>query len=117
MNNDSKGFLVDYFKELSLVSLSSEEELKLIEVAIETIKADDIIEYSEIKFFKVIRSYLKVSNDDILDIHPDFEDYLEEDLISDNYLKRLKDDYFDLQIQSNLKIELDNSKFLGNDDK
>ena len=31
----------------------------------------------------------------ILNIHPDFEEYLEQDIISESYLSRLQDDFFD----------------------
>jgi len=62
---------------------------------IETIKADEKVEYSEIKFFKVIRSKLKIENERILKIHADFEEYLEQDIISDSYLSRLQDDFFE----------------------
>jgi len=55
------------------------------------------VEYSEVKFFKVIRSKLKIGNEPILAIHPDFEDYLEQDIISESYLSRLQDDFFDTQ--------------------
>src|SRR5690554_4171074 len=94
INENGQVFIKTYFTELSNTSLSEEDELKLVEVAIQTIKADDEIEYSEIKFFKVIRSKLKIGNDLILEKHPDFEDYLEQDIISDSYLSRLQDDYF-----------------------
>jgi uncharacterized tellurite resistance protein B-like protein len=95
INHDGHGFLRSYFNDLTTSELSEENELKLIEVAIETIKADEKIEYSEVKFFKVIRSNLKIKNEVILDIHPDFEEYLEQDIISDSYLSRLQDDFFD----------------------
>ena len=75
--------------------MTEQDELKLIEVAIETIKADEKIEYSEVKFFKIIRSNLKIKNEVILNIHPDFEEYLEQDIISESYLKGLQDDFFD----------------------
>mgnify|MGYP000695441021 CR=1 FL=1 len=95
INRDGRQFLKDYFSELASFDLSQDEELKLIEIAIETIKADDKVEYSEIKFFKVIRAKLKIGDEPILKIHPDFEEYLEKDIISDSYLARLKDDFFD----------------------
>jgi hypothetical protein len=95
INRDGHKFLRDYFNELTAIELSVQDELKLIEVAIDTIKADDKIEYREIKFFKVIRSNLKIKNEVILDIHPDFEEYLEQDIISESYLSRLQDDFFD----------------------
>ena len=31
----------------------------------------------------------------ILNIHPDFEEYLEQDIISESYLSRLQDDFFE----------------------
>jgi len=81
INEDGQQFLKDYFNEISTTELTEANELKLIDVAIDTIKADDKVEYSEIKFFKVIRSKLKIDNKPILEKHPDFEDYLEQDII------------------------------------
>lgn len=95
INRDGHQFLKSFFSELIKSSLTEQNELKLIEVAIETIKSDEKIEYSEVKFFKVIRSNLKIKNEVILNIHPDFEEYLEQDIISESYLKRLQDDFFD----------------------
>jgi uncharacterized tellurite resistance protein B-like protein len=97
INRDGHKFLQSYFNDLTSTELSEQDELKLIEVAIDTIKADDKVEYSEVKFFKVIRSKLKIENEPILAVHPDFEDYLEQDIISESYLARLQDDFFDTQ--------------------
>ena len=94
INRDGHQFLKSFFSELTKSSLTEQNELKLIEVAIETIKSDEKIEYSEVKFFKVIRSNLKIKNEVILNIHPDIEEYLEQDIISDSYLRRLQDDFF-----------------------
>jgi uncharacterized tellurite resistance protein B-like protein len=104
INKDGHLFLRSYFNELTSSELSEANELKLIEVAISTIKADDIIEYSEIKFFKVIRSKLKIDNEPILKKHPDFEDYLEQDIISDSYLSRLQDEFFDTHISNEFEL-------------
>jgi hypothetical protein len=95
INHDGQMFLKGFFNEITTNEFTEEEELKLIEAAIDTIKADEKVEYSEIKFFKVIRSKLKIENDPILEIHPDFEEYLEQDILSDSYLARLQDDFFD----------------------
>jgi uncharacterized tellurite resistance protein B-like protein len=97
INREGHKFLRKFFQELTHTSLTEQDELKLIEVAIDTIKADDKVEYSEIKFFKVIRSKLKVSNEKILAVHPDFEEYLEQDIISESYLMSLQNDFFDYQ--------------------
>jgi len=65
-----------------------------------------------IKFFKIIRSKLKVSNETILEKFPtkdifleksfeiikeklpSIEQFLEEDIITEKYIDRLKDDFF-----------------------
>lgn len=94
INENGQEFLRGYFKELIAYDLTEADELKIIEIAIATIKADDKIEYSEVKFFKVIRSKLNIKNEPILAKHPDFEDYLEQDIISESYLSGLLDDYF-----------------------
>ena len=104
INRDGQQFLKDYFNQLTTAVLSEANELKLIEVAIETIKADNKIEYSEIKFFKVIRSKLKIENKPILEKNPDFEDYLEQDIISDSYLARLQEDFFDTHISNEFEL-------------
>ena len=96
IKDNPKQFIRNYFSNLSAAQLKPEEELKLIEVAIATIKADNKIEYSEVKFFKVIRSKLKIDDDQILGQHPDFEDYLQRDIISESYLAGLMDDFMNL---------------------
>lgn len=113
INKDGHQFLKNYFNELANAELAETDELKLIEVAIETIKADDKVEYSEIKFFKVIRSKLKIANELILEKHPDFEDYLEQDIISDSYLSKLQDDFFDTHISNKFELasKIDDSIF------
>lgn len=98
INKDGHQFLKSYFNELTTSELSEANELKIVEVAIDTIKADEKVEYSEIKFFKVIRSKLKISNEPILEKNPEFEEYLEQDIISESYLSRLQDDFFDTQV-------------------
>lgn len=97
INRDGNKFLRGYFKELTSIVLSESDEFKIIEAAIHTIKADNKLDYSEIKFFKVIRSKLRIANESILSVYPDFEEYLEQDIISESYLASLFDDYFDAQ--------------------
>jgi uncharacterized tellurite resistance protein B-like protein len=91
INTEGYQFLRNFVQQLAGSELDAQQELKLVEVAIDTIKADDKIEYSEIKFFKVIRAKLTISNESIMAAHPDFEEYLEEDIISDSYVNNLQD--------------------------
>ena len=113
INRDGQLFLKAYLNELTYSNLTDANELKIVEVAIDIIKADDKVEYSEIKFFKVIRSKLKIGNLPILDKHPDFEDYLEQDIISPSYLSRLQDDFFDTHISIELHLisDMDSDTF------
>jgi hypothetical protein len=119
INKDGHHFLKSYLKELSTSELSEANELKIVEVAIDTIKADEKVEYSEIKFFKVIRSKLKIGNDLILEKNPEFEEYLEQDIISESYLSRLQDDFFDTQALHEFKSisEIDSDILKNIDDE
>ncbi len=89
INTTGKEFIKDYFQLLETAQISEEEELTLIDFAIQTIKADEQIEYSEIKFFKNIRHRLNVSDEKIISKFPDLEMYLEEDIISDSFLDKI----------------------------
>lgn len=105
INAQGKGFLSQYLDKLAEQTLTEEEELKVADVAVQTIRADNVIQYSEIKFFKVIRSNLKVVTDDILleKIEGIDENYLAQDIRAD-YLQ-IYDDYFETIELPKLKIE------------
>lgn len=76
INSDSTNFFNSYFNELKSADLSKDDEMVLIKIAFEMIEADKEIQYTEIKFFKKIRSYLRVSDDVILEKYTDKEDFL-----------------------------------------
>ncbi|NOQ76074.1 MAG: hypothetical protein GQ574_28980 [Crocinitomix sp.] len=86
-------FLIDYFTDLKVADLTDEEQITLIKVSIDTINADNKVEYSEIKFFKIVRDKLSVADHDILDVMPEIEEYLEQDIISPTYIAKLTADY------------------------
>lgn len=94
INLKGKGFLKQYLISLAEESLTEEQELKLADVAVQTIRIDKRIEYSEIKFFKVLRSNLKIVSDETLlkKIDGIDENYLAQDIQAD-YLQ-IYDDYF-----------------------
>lgn len=95
ININGKAFLKQYLLSLSELTLTEDEELKIADVAVQTIRSDNKIEYSEIKFFKVIRSNLKnVSDNKLLEtIEGIDENYLAQDIKTD-YL-HLYEDYFE----------------------
>lgn len=80
INERGSAFLQTFLSEINSVQLDKEEQLKLIELAFKTIEADNRIEYSEVKFFKKIRSRLSVSDEDVLEKFPEKEDYLLPDI-------------------------------------
>ena len=80
INRSGSLFLKRYLNEISNSELTKEDELKIVNLSIEMIEADNNIEYSEVKFFKKIRSRLSVSDEKILELHPDKEDFLLPDI-------------------------------------
>lgn len=95
LNTTGKEFISYYFDLLKHSTLTEQEELTLIDFAINTIKADAHIEYSEIKFFKVVRHNLKISDENILAVYPDIEQFLEQDVITESHLEKIINQYLD----------------------
>ncbi len=95
INSEGKSFVQYYFDLLKQAQLTEQEELTIIDFAIQTINADEQIEYSEIKFFKNIRHRLKITNDSILATFPDIEQFLEEDIITESFLNKITDQYLE----------------------
>jgi uncharacterized tellurite resistance protein B-like protein len=98
INADSRKFITNYFTTLEQSDLTEQEELTLIDVAIKVIKADEIIEYSEIKFFKNIRHRLKVSDEKIIEYFSptveEIDQFLGDDIIMGNFLDKITEQYF-----------------------
>lgn len=94
INIKGKGFLKQYLISLAKETLTEEQELMVADVAVQTIKVDNVIQYSEIKFFKVLRSNLKVVSDETLleKIDGINEIFLAQDIHTD-YIQ-MYDDYF-----------------------
>ena len=80
INQHGKVFLTTYLNDIANAKLTEKEEMQIVGIAIQTIEADNKIEYSEISFFKKIRQRLNVSDETILAEFPDKEDYLLPDI-------------------------------------
>lgn len=80
INADGAGFLKAYLNELAGAQLADDEQMAVIDLALKAIEEDRHIEYSEVKFFKKIRSKLSLSDEAILSKHPDKEDFLLPDI-------------------------------------
>lgn len=74
----------DYLSEVANATLSDEEQVKLIELVIKMIEADNQILYSEVKFFKKIRNQLEINDERILSHLPNIEEYLLPDITSED---------------------------------
>lgn len=80
INDHGSLFLKAYLNELADASLSEQEQLDVVDLAIKAIEADNRIEYSEVKFFKKIRVRLSINDDAILKLYPNREDFLLPDI-------------------------------------
>lgn len=89
INSEGGEFINKYFQLLKSSILSSDEELTLLDFAINTIRADEQIEYAEIKFFKIIWHHLAISEEIVTTKFPEIEPYLEEDIETDSYLDKI----------------------------
>lgn len=96
LNSKGKQFLRQYLSSLVEFELTKEQEFEVLQVAVDTILSDNKIEYSEIKFFKIIRSNMKIVSDaEILELVNGIdESFLEKD-IKDNSYVNLENSYFD----------------------
>ena len=97
INDQGLSFLAGYINNIVNAQLTEQQELDLAKIAIKMIEADKKIEYSEISFFKRIRSNLNVSDEKLLDLFQDEtlfekfpevkpEDFLLPDIIVDDDL-------------------------------
>ena len=86
INNNGSLFLKEYLHNLQNNEFSKEEQLEIIRIAIEMIEADGQILYSEVKFFKKIRPCLSITDDEILEVMPEKEDYLLPDIKTTDFI-------------------------------
>lgn len=88
-------FFDDYFKKLNNSTLTEEQELLLLESAIQTITADDKVKREEINFLKILRTALKSPDQKILDKFPKIgKNFIHKDAFTDIYIKELYSNYF-----------------------
>ena len=84
INDQGILFLNQFIDEVREADLEDDAALQLIKIAIETIEADKLIEYSEVSYFKRIRKQLKISDDVALAALPDKEDFFLPDIEDDS---------------------------------
>lgn len=94
INENGARFLQSYLSDLGEAKLSNQEQLMIADLAIQSIEADNRIEYSEVKFFKKIRSRLSIGDEAILKEQPDKEDLLLPDIQTNDKLDWDTDTHF-----------------------
>lgn len=95
INNKGKVFLKQYLLMVSNNNLSVNQECAILQIALDAIKSDNDIRYSEIKFFKVLRSNLRnIADEEIMErVNGIDESYLAQD-IKQSYME-MYDSYFE----------------------
>lgn len=104
INEKGIKFINSFVSDLGNADLSENEQIKVIDVAIKMIEADNKIEYAEVKFFKKLRAALSISDERILEVMPEIEDYLLPDINASEF-----------KFDSDIKFE--NINFLSLTDK
>lgn len=111
LNKLGKIFLKNFLNTINESQLNEEDSIKVLDVAAKMIKADNIIQYSEIKFFKVIKANLNVSDDIILEkvegiddmwVAQDIKDY---GILYDAYFENIELPKFDLNVLSSQETQ------------
>lgn len=86
INKYGNRFINEFLLLLEESELSLDEQREIVRIAIEMIEADGLILYSEVKFFKRLRACLNITDEEILAILPDKEDYLLPDIKTSDYI-------------------------------
>ena len=94
LNTQGYAFFRHYFAELAVTDLSEAEQLELLDTAVAMVEADEEIEYREIRFVKLIRSELPITDDHIAEQRPALREYLKEDIAEPFFKDRLLSQFF-----------------------
>lgn len=94
LNASGYGFFKAFFAELEAAGLDKGQELALLSASVDMVEANEEIEYAEVKFVKLIRAELQVSDEEILAANPAHEEYLKQDVIAVDAKKQLLSQFF-----------------------
>lgn len=114
LNTKGKGFMKEYFQAVDDADLDADAALELLRIAVATIMADEVVEYSEVKFFRAVRSHIRsLSDAQILEACPEVEDFwLEADV------KAAGADYLENEYLSSITLpEFDAKALMENEGK
>lgn len=100
INREGARFLQTYLDELGAVELTKKEQLTIVELSIKMIEADNVIQYSEVKFFKKIRYRLTLTDEEILAVLHDRDDFAKEDYLLPDIQVAEVPDWSDVHFES-----------------
>lgn len=80
INQEGIKFINDFLLYLKGNEFPEDVQMNIVDIAIKMIEADNQVVYSEVKFFKKLRSNLTISDEKILEEMPEKEDYLLPDI-------------------------------------
>jgi len=121
-NANKESFIKGYLNEMKNGKFDDECSLSIINVALGMIYADNIVKYEEIKFFKLIRirlsisdekiitrfpskiAFLQTTDEDLILQMPDIAQFLEKDIVTDSFIDKITNQFLE---ETNLpKFEL-----------
>lgn len=103
-NADGVHFLETFLTQLRSASMSEAEQIQVLRYAIEIVKADEVIDYCEIKFCKTIRAFLSVTDERIISSLGDVSEFLERDISSRSYLESIKNNLSFMERLPNVSV-------------
>jgi len=105
INEHGIQFINEFLRVLGKATLTTQEQLEIVKIAIEMIEADNQVLYSEVKFFKKLRQCLKISDEEILAELPDKEYYLLPDIKISDYTFDENVNFDNINLASILKLD------------
>lgn len=112
-NSRRNDFMKDYFAAVEAANPDKEAALKLLRIGVKTVLADEVVEYSEVKFFRAVRSHIhSVTDAEVLADNPEADDFWLEadvksagaDYLENDYLSAINLPEFDLSVLKNEKL-------------
>lgn len=105
INLRGNDYLKDYFRKVNRADLTEKQQILIIKVAVDIISADMEVKKSEVKFLRVLRTMLNISDSVILSNFPQLaKDFVWEDEFTEDYIKQLYQNYFKHQVMPNFKV-------------
>lgn len=81
LNDKGDAFIRKYLRDLSKTDFSANQKNVLVKVALETMKADNVVEYNEVRLFKLITKRLDLDRVIMKKQFPNDVEYFQDDIL------------------------------------